>query len=389
MTGPKRDRVNMTGPANQDRGGPPVRADRLTLQQVAAETGVSAKTVSNAFTRPDQLSPATRKRVLAAAARLGYPGPNPLAAGLRRGRVGALGFAYDNPLSYAFDNPVVVAVLAGISAVAEQAGSGLLLVPGSAPAERNSAAVASAVIDGLVVFSLADDDPLLDAILGRHLPLVVIDQPGPPSLRGPFADGSTPWIGVDDHAAAAGAAAHLLALGHRRLGVVSFGLARHRVRGMADETAQQAATYAVTRRRLAGYRDAVVRAGTDWSTVAVAAGATSAVKEGAAMAAALLARTPRPTGLLCMSDRLAEGALQSARRLGLRVPDDLSIIGFDDAPGAGALQLSTVRQPNRRKGEIAARTLLDLVAQRHTEPVHLLPTELIVRASTGPPPGMT
>ena len=350
--------------------------------------GVSAKTVSNAFTRPDQLSPATRKRVLAAAARLGYPGPNPLAAGLRRGRVGALGFAYDNPLSYAFDDPVVVAVLAGISAVAEQAGSGLLLVPGSAPAERNSAAVASAVIDGLVVFSLADDDPLLDAILGRHLPLVVIDQPGPSSLRGPSA-GSTPWIGVDDRAAAAGAAAHLLALGHRRLGVVSFGLARRRVRGVADETAQQAATYAVTRRRLAGYRDAVVRAGTDWSTVAVAVGATSAVKEGAAMAAALLARTPRPTGLLCMSDRLAEGALQSARRLGLRVPDDLSIIGFDDAPGADALQLSTVRQPNRRKGELAARTLLDLVAQRHTEPVHLLPTELIVRASTGPPPGMT
>ena len=131
--------------------------------------GVSAKTVSNAFTRPDQLSPATRKRVLAAAARLGYPGPNPLAAGLRRGRVGALGFAYDNPLSYAFDNPVAVAVLAGISAVAEQAGSGLLLVPGSAPAERNSAAVASAVIDGLVVFSVADDDPLLER------------RPGPPS----------------------------------------------------------------------------------------------------------------------------------------------------------------------------------------------------------------
>ena len=110
----------MTGPAHQDRGGPPVRPERLTLQQVAADVGVSAKTVSNAFTRPDQLSPATRKRVLAAAARLGYPGPNPLAAGLRRGRVGALGFAYDNALSYAFDNPVAVAVLAGISAVAEQ-----------------------------------------------------------------------------------------------------------------------------------------------------------------------------------------------------------------------------------------------------------------------------
>jgi DNA-binding LacI/PurR family transcriptional regulator len=369
----------VTGPAHQDRGRPPARADRLTLQQVAADVGVSAKTVSNAFTRPDQLSPATRERVLAAAARLGYPGPNPLAAGLRRGRVGALGFA--------FDDPIAVAVLAGISAVAEQAGSGLLLVPGSAPAERNSAAVASAVIDGLVVFSVADDDPLLDTALARHLPLVVIDQPDPSSVWGPSAGGSTPWIGVDDRAAAASAAAHLLALGHRRLGVVSFGLARPRVLGMADETAQQAATYAVTRHRLAGYRDAIVRAGTNWSTVAVAVAATSSVKEGAAMAAALLARTPRPTGLLCMSDRLAEGALQSARQFGLRVPDDLSIIGFDDAPGADALQLSTVRQPNRRKGELAAQTLLDLVARRPIEPVHLLPTELIVRASTGPPPG--
>jgi DNA-binding LacI/PurR family transcriptional regulator len=368
---------------------PTVRPDRPTLRQVAAEVGVSAKTVSNAFTHPDQLSPATRKRVLAAAARLGYPGPDPLAAGLRRGRVGALGFAYDEPLSYAFDDPVAVAVLAGISAVAEQAGSGLLLVPGSSPAERNTAAIASAVIDGLVVFSLADDDPLLAAVLARQLPLVVIDQPDPSSLRGPSAGGSPPWIGVDDRAAATGAAAHLLALGHRRLGVLSFGLARHRVRGMADEAAQQGATYAVTRRRLAGYRDAVTRAGMDWPTVAVAAGATSAVEEGAAMAAALLARTPRPTGLLCLSDRLAEGALQSARRLGLRVPDDLSIIGFDDAPGADALQLSTVRQPQRRKGELAARTLLDLLAQRRSEPVHLLPTELIVRATTGPPPRMT
>ena len=380
----------MTGrPARRDRGMPAVRPDRLTLRQVAAEVGVSAKTVSNAFTRPDQLSPATRKRVLAAAARLGYPGPNPLAAGLRRGRVGALGFAYDETLSYAFDDPVAVAVLAGISAVAEQAGSGLLLVPGSSPAERNTAAIASAVIDGLVVFSLADDDPLLAAVLARQLPLVVIDQPDPSSLRGPSADGSPPWIGVDDRAAAAGAAAHLLALGHRRLGVVSFGLARHRVRGMADAAAQQGATYAVTRRRLAGYRDAVIRAGMDWPTVAVAAGATSAVEEGAAIAAALVARTPRPTALLCLSDRLAEGVLQSARRLGLHVSDDLSIIGFDDAPGADALQLSTVRQPHRRKGELAARTLLDLLAQRRSEPVHLLPTELIVRATTGPPPRTT
>jgi DNA-binding LacI/PurR family transcriptional regulator len=379
----------MTGqPGREEKHVTPARPDRMTLHRVAAEVGVSAKTVSNAFARPDQLSAATRERVLAAAARLGYAGPDPLAASLRRGHVGALGFAYDHGLSYAFDDPVAVAVLAGISSVAEQAGSGLLLVPGSTPTERNAAAVAGAVIDGLVVFSLADDDPLLRPALARQLPLVVIDQPDPSAFQDTSRDGTTPWIGIDDQAAAAGAAGHLLALGHRHLGVISFGLARRGFRGMADEAAQQRATYAVTRRRLAGYRDAIIRAGIDWPTVPVGVGATNRVDEGTAAAAALLARTPRPTGLLCMSDRLAEGALRCASRAGLHVPDDLSIIGFDDAPGAGALGLSTVRQPHRRKGELAARTLLDLVARRPSESVQLLPADLTIRATTGPPPAL-
>jgi len=120
--------------------------------------------------------------------------------------------------------------------------------------------------------------------------------------------------------------------------------------------------------------------------VPVEAGGANRVEDGAAMAAALLARTPRPTALLCMSDRLAEGALRCARGLGLRVPGDLSVIGFDDGPGADAIKLSTVRQPHRRKGELAARALLDLVATGAAEPVQLLPAELIVRATTGPPP---
>jgi DNA-binding LacI/PurR family transcriptional regulator len=357
-----------------------------TLRDVAAALGVSAKTVSNAFSRPDQLSPGLREQVLATARRLGYPGPNPLAAGLRRGRVGAIGVAYDNGLSYAFDDPVAVALLAGASGVAEPAGAGLLLVPGSTDAARRLAAVHDAVVDGLVICSLGDDDPLLAAAVARGLPLAVVDQPRPARLAELGAPG-TPWVGVDDRAAAAGVAGHLLGLGHRRLAVVSFGMHQEPIRrGLADERVQAAATYAVTRDRLAGYRDAVEAAGLDWRTVPVFHGEDSTPAVGEAGATAVLAADPRPTALLCLSDRIAEGALAVAARLGLDVPGDLSVAGFDDAATAAGLGLSTVRQPTREKGRTAARALLDRIAGRPDPGPRVLPTELVVRRSTGPAP---
>lgn len=357
----------------------------VTLRDVAAELGVSAKTVSNAFSRPDQLSARLREEILAAAARLGYAGPDPLAAGLRRGRVGAIGFVYANRLSYAFDDPVSIELLAGITAVAEAAGAGLLLVPGSVSHDGRATALSSAVIDGLVVNSLADDDPLLATAAARRLALVVIDQPDPTRLAELGAP-DTPWVGVDDRAAATALAEHVLSLGHRRLGVVCFGLHRRPTRGLVAERAQLDATFAVSRRRLAGFRDAALRAGLDWTRVPVSQGTDSTIAEGEAGAEAVLATTPRPTALLCLSDRLAQGALRSATRLGLRVPDALSIAGFDDAAPAAELGITTIRQPTRRKGQLATEALLDLLAGTSDKPRHTLTTELIRRASTGRPP---
>ncbi len=356
---------------------------RLTARDVAAELGVSAKTVSNAYSHPDQLSMNLRERILATAARLGYSGPNPVAAGLRRGRVGAVGVAYANRLSYAFDDPVARELLAGMTSVAESAGVGLLLLPGSSDPDKRTLAISGAVVDGLLAYSLADDDPLLQTAVARRLPLVVIDQPRPAQLAP-----NIPWIGVEDQPAAAQAAEHLQRLGHQRLGVVCFGLRRAPTRGLVDLTGQQAATYAVSRDRLAGYRDAIERRGLDWSRVPVFQGTDNTPDEGEAGAAAVLACTPRPTALLCLSDRLAEGALHAARRLGLRVPEDLSLVGFDDAvPTAAALNLTTVRQPNRSKGEQAAHALISLLNGSEPTPPHPpLPTQLVVRGTTGPAP---
>jgi DNA-binding LacI/PurR family transcriptional regulator len=358
---------------------------RPTARDVATELGISAKTVANAYSQPDQLSAGLRQRVLATAARLGYPGPHPVAAGLRRGRVGAIGVAYANRLSYAFDDPVARELLAGMTGVAESAGAGLLLLPGAPDVQKRVAAVGAAVVDGLLANSLADDDPVLPTAITRHLPLVVIDQPRPAQLRR-LAPG-VPWVGVDDRAAAAHAAEHLLGLGHRRLGVVSFGLWQSPSRGLVDVAAQQNTSYAVSRDRLAGYRDALERHGLQWSAVPVFHGTDSTPDEGEAGAAAILALHPRPTGLLCLSDRLAEGAIRAARRRGLRVPQDVSVVGFDDAdPTAAALDLTTVRQPHRVKGERAAQALLDLLSgSRRTNVPEVMTTELIIRGSAGRP----
>lgn len=358
---------------------------QITLQSIADRVGCSAKTVSNAFNRPDQLSAATRRRVLAVAAELGYPGPNPLAAGLRRGRAGAIGFAYANPMSYAFEDPVSVALLAGVSAVAEGEGTGLLLVPGSADGARSAAAISAAVIDGLLIFSMADDDPLVDVAIARRLPTVVVDEPEPAALRG--RGGPVPcWVGIDDAAGARLVAEHVLGLGHERLAVITFSLRRGQERRREGVRAQAGATYAVTRRRLEGYRRAVAAARLDWSAVPVVAGVTSSVQEGAAAAAALLDLDSPPTALLCMSDRLAEGALEVARSRGLDVPGYVSVVGFDDADTAAGLGLTTVRQPHRGKGELATRALMALMAGDAVEPEQIMETELVVRASTGPPP---
>ncbi|GIJ66726.1 LacI family DNA-binding transcriptional regulator [Virgisporangium ochraceum] len=354
------------------------RNRRLTLRDVAAELGVSAKTVSNAFSRPDQLSAALRERILATADRLGYAGPDPVAAGLASGRVGAIGVAYANRLSYAFDDPVARELLAGMTSVAESADTGLLLLPG----RRSASAVTRAAVDGLIACSLADDDPVLTAALARRLPLVVVDQPRPATL-GP----GVPWVGVDDRAGAERAADHLLGLGHRHLGVVCFGLWRAPTAGLVSAAEQQAATYAVSRDRLAGYRGAVERRGLDWTHVPVHQGTDSTPDEGDAGATAVLRLSPRPTALLCMSDRLAEGALRAAHRLGLRVPDDLSVVGFDDAtPTAANLGLTTAHQPVRAKGERAAAVLLTLLRDQVPDPTPPLPATLVLRGSTADVP---
>jgi DNA-binding LacI/PurR family transcriptional regulator len=354
------------------------------MARVAEELGVSAMTVSNAYSRPEQLSAELRERVFEVAERLGYAGPDPVARSLRRRKTNLAGVLYSNPLSYAFDDPAQVLFLKGLAAATEEAGMGLVLVPGSvgsAAGERASAATEAAV-DGFVVYSVADDDPLVEAALRRRLPVVIADQP---LLEG------VPFVGIDDERVAREVAEHLLGLGHERFGVVSFSLAAPEgPQGFADGRRRGSATLRVTRARLEGYGAALEAAGLPWREVPVYECYGSSEALGREGAGALLSLDPRPTAILCLSDRLALGAIEAAHERGLSVPEDLSVVGFDDVPGAAASTppLTTVHQDHTEKGELAGRLVVGRLRGEDAaaEVGFLLPARLVARDSTGRPP---
>jgi DNA-binding LacI/PurR family transcriptional regulator len=351
---------------------------RATLKEVAAEVGVSPATVSNAYNRPDQLSAPLREKVFEAAKKLGYAGPDPAARSLRRRRAGAVGVLYSDRLSYAFADPAAVEFFEGLSVATEEAGLGMLLLPGSARWARDPEAVGNAVVDGFVIYCMADDDPLVDAALGRRVPVVLVDHPGV---------GDVPYVGIDDEGAAAAAAEHLISLGHTRLGIVSFELTREPAGGPVDLSRPERATFGPSRARLRGYASATKTAGLSVSEVPVYECTESTREEGRKAALRLLGKEGRPTALLCMSDQLAFGVLEAARELGLSVPGELSVVGFDDVFEAAQTTppLTTVHQSHAEKGLLAGRILVARLGGEEPPEPGLLPTRLVERGSTAPP----
>ena len=148
---------------------------RVTLQTIADEVGVSRMTVSNAFSRPDQLSPALRAKILSVADRLGYCGPDPAARTLSRGRSGTVGVLFTDTLTYAFTDEVATTFLAGVAAVLESEGTGLTVL--STPRRGPTGSVSQAVVDGLIIYSVDTNSPGLETARRRGLPLVLVDQP--------------------------------------------------------------------------------------------------------------------------------------------------------------------------------------------------------------------
>ncbi|HEX7188055.1 MAG TPA: LacI family DNA-binding transcriptional regulator [Actinomycetes bacterium] len=347
---------------------------RVTLQTVADKVGVSRMTVSNAFSRPDQLSTHLRARILATAQELGYAGPDPAARALARGTAGSVGVLMTDSLTYAFTDEVATGFL---GAITEQlAPTGLALTLLSSSAHGDLVPARDVPIDGALVYSCDLDSASVDWLSRRGLPLVFVDQEPP-------AD--APSVNVDDRGGARAAAQHLVDLGHRRIGILT---AEHAGPHGVLVPAHTASEHHVARARMLGWTDALTAAGIEPLVVREAL-----VREEAAYQAArvLLDRDDRPTAILCFADVMAHWAVRAAEDAGLRVPEDLSVVGFDDSPLARRMrpELTTVRQPVAEKGRAAAAALTEAIelAQQGKPPRvrHVvLPTELVIRESTGP-----
>jgi LacI family transcriptional regulator len=334
-----------------------------TIRDVARAAGVSIATVSHALSGKRAVSEATRSRVRTSAARLNYR-PNHVAASMVTGRTRTIGVIVPDIANPFFSE--LVRAAEGAAASRDY----VLLVASSeldaALEDRSVDVMYDKRADALLYLpGTPGHHPSLDSLVAAGTPLVIIDEALPSAPAGASV------ITTDNDAGGALAAGHLAELGHRQIAAIGG------PRGLP--TAQA---------RLAGFRRAARAAGITLERGRVRAAGAYTRAEGADATTLLLRDDPDVTALFCANDLIALGALEAARALGLEVPNDLSVIGFDDIFVSQLVSppLTTVRQPIGLLGREAANLAMDLIeGATPTQRWRVLDVELVVRASTAPP----
>ena len=330
-----------------------------SIEDVARHAGVSIATVSRALRGLPDVAPSTRDRVLASATELNYVA-SPFAARLASGRTTTVGLVVPFVNRWFFAE-----VISTVETALRHAGFDLLLYNlGDAEGRCRFFDVMPMRkrVDGVLVASLVLDDGEFDALteLKRPVGLLGLDREGFLSSR------------IDDVASARAAVDHLIEAGHRRIALIG-----------GDTDDPMAFTPPLHRRD--GYRDALQAVGVDVDPELEHLGYFT-VEGGREAARHLLALDDRPTALFAESDEMAYGALREVRDAGLRVPQDVAVIGFDDQPLSELLDLSTIRQPVADEALDITTRLLAMIAddtdEPPTHPAIVLPTELVIRGST-------
>ncbi|MBU2225502.1 MAG: LacI family transcriptional regulator [Gammaproteobacteria bacterium] len=333
------------------------------IRAVAELAGVSVATVSRALQQPDLVSAKTRAKVLAAVDEVGYK-PNLMAVKFRSGKSHNLVVLVPTVANVFFAR-----VISGMQQTAAEKGYALLLAntQGNQDIEAVYAKmVQTSQADGLIQLRAHNPFGTDTTTDGSMLPMVnaceVLDQQ------------QFPTVVLDNRAAARAMTEHLLNLGHRRIAMI---------KGPQRSP--------LTRDRLEGYRDALTSAGIDFDEQLLCPGDFS-LQSGHIAAATLLSLPQPPTAIFCENDEMAIGVVQRIKQSGLRIPQDISVAGFDDISFAAYCDppLTTIAQPAEEFGSTAVALLVDILQGRLKKaPKVILPYELVIRASTGPAPAPT
>lgn len=334
---------------------------RTTINDIARISGYSKTTVSFAFNDPSRIGKKTREKILRIADELGYI-PDPVARNLTIGRLGTIGLLLPEVISFAFYNPYLAQIVQGIGEICEQESHSLTLIPPIR--ESLLEGVRGAVVDGLITLGLEPGMEIVEIIRRRNLPFVSIDG---------HTGGGFPVIRIDDRTAASLIMEHLLKLGHRRIAVVAFGPEAH----MSSESN-------VKNKRLSGYRDAIESFDPAILDSVVFLHTPPSMEGGKQVAQKILENHQEITAVVAMSDIIALGIIQGFLDAGKRIPEDVSIVGFDDISESTLIKprLTTVSQPGYMKGKVAAQSLFHLIKQEDTSAEEILEYSLMIRETT-------
>ncbi len=336
---------------------------RVTISEIARQAGVSKTAVSFAFNTPSKLPNETVQRILKVANDMGYM-PSPVARSLAGKRTGNLGLLFPQPMSVVMQNPYTLELLRGVGAVCDEQGYNMMLVSPVLGSMRQ--AVSGAAVDGFLTVGLEYYKSTVRLLDQRDIPYVMVDSDPTPDAA---------CVNIDDVQGAYSAMKHVLDHDHRRIDIYGIESGKH---GDFE-------TYVGTlQHRIQGYRLALQEVGLDIDGQTVRLIECPCDRDGGQAAfAQSWGSDSRPTAIVAMADIIALGALEAAEQRGARVPDALSVVGYDDLPISQwcSPPLTTVRQPILEKGRFATELLLERLNGKSAGLQHVLPTTLIERGS--------
>ncbi|OZG74230.1 LacI family transcriptional regulator [Hahella sp. CCB-MM4] len=339
----------------------------LTLKDVAARLEVSTATISNAFSRPDQLSVELRERILKACREMGYHGPNAAARSLRTGRTGTVGVVLADRLSYSVTDPVANQFLEGIAEVLDKQHHSMLLLSHDHLLPNQNTPRIGFFGDGLIIYGLQYQSDRQLRLPTRNVVTVDCKFEGITSVL------------VDNFSGAKASAIHAFRHAPKRVAILGLRmLNNHQVTRLRDNDDFSEVT-PVSKERLRGYQEAANECDITLDSHDIWHIPENVHHYAYQAAREALSISPRPELLLCMSDRIAIAAVQAAQRMGLRVPEDIKIVGFDGIPAATTMHpsLTTVHQHSVEKGRKAAEIFLGMRPQQDI----VLTSELIIGES--------